>query len=229
MVCVRGYDVAAVLFDDPAIAGSSAGKTVIQLGTGVPTEVADAADRFTAQGAAYLDGTIMTFPEGVGTADCQVLISGHPSAFEQCRPVLGAIGGDVRFLGADATASAVINTSGLAFVYVAAHAFVSAAAMCDASGASLGLLADVIGGFITQMPSMFGEYLDMIAAGSYESSGLRLPSGAENLEAIAEFGGTSGVNTDLFESALRTLNASAAAGHGPNLTAVFEAVKQQRT
>jgi len=228
VVCVRGYDVAATLFDDPAIAASLAGKALIQLGNGVPTEVADAADWFTAHGAAYLDGSIMAFPDAVGTADCQLLISGDPSAFAQCESILGAIGGDIRYLGADPTASAVINTSALAFVYVTAHAFVSAAAMCDTSGAPIDLLADVIGKFTTQMPAVFGEYVAMITARSYESRNLRLASGAEALQAITEFGRTSGVNTDLFESVLRTLNASAAAGHGPNLAAVFETVKRQQ-
>ena len=227
VVCVRGYDVAIALFDDPAVAGSLVGKTLIQLGNGVPTEVADAASWFTAHGAAYLDGSIMTFPDAVGTTDCQVLVSGDPSAFEQCKPLLDAIGGDIRFLGADPTASAVINTSALAFAYVAAHAFVSAAAMCDASGAPLDLLADVVGRFATTMPAMFDEYVDMITAGSYESTSLRLATGAQNLQAITEFGRSSGVDTDLFEAALRTLNASAAADHGTNLAAVFEAVKRQ--
>ena len=202
---------------------------MIQLGNGVPTEVSAAADWFTAQGAAYLDGSIIAFPDAVGTADCQVLVSGDPHSFERCEPVLDAIGGDVRFLGADPTASAVINTSGLAFVYVAAHAFVSAAAMCDASNAPLDLLADVVGKFTRQMPMMFGEYVDMIRAGNYDSTSLRLASGAENLHAITEFGRTIGVDTDLFESALRTMTASAAAGHGTNLAAVFEALKQQRS
>lgn len=213
----------------PAISDSLAGKTLVQLGHGVPTEVAAAADWFTAQGAAYLDGAIMTFPDAVGTAECQILISGDPSAFERCKPVLDALGGDIRFLGADAAASAVIDTSGLAFVYVAAHAFVSAAAMCDASGGPLDLLADVVAKLTKHMPQVFNEYAAMIAAGSYESTNLRLASGAATLQAITEFGRTSGVNTDLFESALRTLNASVAAGHGPNLAAVFEAVKRQKS
>jgi hypothetical protein len=153
----------------------------------------------------------------------------NPSAFAQCESILGAIGGDIRYLGADPTASAVINTSALSFVYVTAHAFVSAAAMCDASGAPLDLLADVIAKLATQMPTVFEEFVAMIAAGSYESTNLRLASGAEALHAITEFGRTSGVDTDLFESVLRTLNASAAAGHGPNLAAVFEAVKRQQS
>jgi hypothetical protein len=74
---------------------------------------------------------------------------------------------------------------------------------------------------------MFEEYVAMIAARSYESTTLRLATGAQNLQAITEFGQASGVDTDLFGSVLRTLNASVAAGDGTNLAAVFEAVKQR--
>ncbi len=149
-------------------------------------------------------------------------------AFEQCSPLFDAIGGDIRFLGADPTASAVINTSALAFLYVALHTFVTAAAMCDASDAPLDLLADVIGKLTITMSAGFDECVDMIGTGNYDSTSLRLASGAQNLQAITEFGRASGVDTDLFEAALRTLNASVAADHGTNLVAVFEAVKRQQ-
>ena len=79
------------------------------------------------------------------------------------------------------------------------------------------------------MPPMFNEYVAMIGAGSYDSTNLPLASGAANVQAITEFARRSGVNTDLFESVLRTLNASVAAGHGPNLAGVFEAVKRQQS
>jgi 3-hydroxyisobutyrate dehydrogenase-like beta-hydroxyacid dehydrogenase len=227
VVCVRGYDVAIALFDDPGTADSLAGKTLVQLGNGVPTEVAESASWFTARGAAYLDGSIMSYPDTVGTDDCQILVSGDPPAFERCEPLFDSLGGDIRFLGADPTASAVINTSALAFLYVNAHAFVSAAAMCDASGAPLDVLAAVIGNFTTMMPTMFDEYVAMIGTGSYDSTTLRLASGADNLRAIAEFGRASGVDTGLFDAALRTFDVSAAEGHGTNLAAIFEAVKRQ--
>lgn len=227
VVCVRGYDVAITLFDDPATVDSLASKTLIQLGNGVPTEVAESAAWFTARGAAYLDGSIMSLPDTVGTADCQILVSGDPDAFERCESLFDALGGDIRYLGADPTASAVVNTSALAFLYVTLHAFVSAAAMCDASDAPLDLLADVVGKFATSMPAMLDEYVDMIGSGDYDSTSLRLASGAENLRAIAEFGQASGVDTGLFDAALRTFDASAAAGHGTNLAAIFEAVKSQ--
>lgn len=228
VVCLRGYDVAQSLFSGAAERASLVGKTVIQLSNGVPTDVADAAEWFVGQGAAYLDGSIMTFPDAVGSEECQILMSGDSDAFTDAESVLAALGGDIRFVGSDPTASAVINTSGLGFVYVAAHAFVNAAAICDSAGAPLELLADVVGAFTRQMPAVFGDFVAMIEAERYESSTLRLTSGVDNLRAIAEFGRRGGVDVGLFESALRTMTASAEAGHGSNLAAVFESVKPPR-
>ncbi len=225
VVCVRGYDVANDLFRQEDIAALLAGKIVVQLGNGVPAEVSDTADWFSEHGAAYVDGSIMTFPEAVGSAECQVLVSGDPAAFERCRPLFDAIGGDIRFLGADPVASAVINSSALAFVYLTAHAFISAAALCDAADAPLDLLADVVGNFTTQMPAMFGEYVDMIGSGTYDSTTLRLASGAQNLSSIAEFGRDRGVDIGFVDAALRVFDESASAGHGVNLASIFETLR----
>lgn len=75
--------------------------------------MSDAAAWFAGHGVAYLDGSIMPLPDAVGSGECQVLVSGDPDAFDQCSPLFDAIGGDIRFLGSDPTASAVINSSGL--------------------------------------------------------------------------------------------------------------------
>lgn len=229
IVCVRGYAAADEVFSPSGVASMLEAKTVFQLGTGTPSEVGDAAGWFAAQGGSYLDGAIMDFPEQVGTAQCQVLVSGDREGFERFGWVLDAFGGDIRYLGPDPAASAVVNSSGLAFVYAASHAFLSAAAMCDASGAPLDLLADVVGKFAGQMPPLFGEYVEMITARTYDSRNLRLASGAENLEAIITFGQQAGVETSLFESALSSFQAAAEQDNGVNLAATFEVLRQPET
>lgn len=229
VACVRGYDAANSLLRDEDVATALDDKIVIQLGNGVPTEVADAGAWFATRGVAYLDGSIMAFPDAVGSSDCQVLVSGEPVAFDRCRPLFDAIGGDIRFLGADPTASAVVNSSALAFVYVSAHAFLSAAAMCHASDAPIDLLAEVVGTFTSQMPALFGGYVDMIETGQYDSTTLRLASGAENLRAVADFGRQSGVDTGLFDEALETLDVAIAADRGVNLAAIFEELRRKST
>lgn len=168
----------------------------------------------------------MDFPEQVGTPDCQVLVSGAPVAFEECSWVLEAFGGDIRYLGEDPAASAVVNTAALAFVYAASHAFLGAAAMCDVAGAPLQPLGEVIGKFTAQMPSLFEEYVAMITARRYDSRNLRLASGAENLEAIIEFGSRAGVDTGLFERALHSFRAAADQDMGVNLAATFEVLRR---
>ncbi|MFT7597509.1 MAG: hypothetical protein ACI8TP_000429 [Acidimicrobiales bacterium] len=55
---------------------------------------------------------------------------------------------------------------------------------------------------------------------------MRLASGAENLQAITEFGRASGVDIGLFESAFQTFQDATRAGHGVNLAAIFEILKQ---
>jgi hypothetical protein len=139
--------------------------------------------------------------------------------------VLDAFGGDIRYLGQDPAASAVVNTAALAFVYAASHAFLGAAAMCDASGAALGTFGDVVGKFTAQLRPLFGEYVEMITARSYDSRNLRLATGADNLEAIIDFGRRAGVETGLFESALRDFRAAADLDKGVNLAATFEVLR----
>lgn len=226
VVCVRGYSAADEIFRPAEVAALLDKKTVIQLGTGTPSEVTAAAAWFAERGARYVDGAIMDFPEQVGTPDCQLLVSGDRVAFEQCSWVLNTFGGDIRYLGADPAASAVMNTAGLAFVYAASHAFLGAAAMCDVSGAPLELLGEVVAKFTAQMPSLFEECVAMITASSYDSRNLRLASGAENLEAIIEFGREAGVDTGLFERALHSFRAAADQDVGVNLAATYEVLRR---
>lgn len=228
IVCVRGYSAADEIFRPSVVAALLHGKTVVQLGTGTPTEATEAAAWFAERGARYIDGAIMNFPEQVGTPDCQVLASGDPVAFEHCSWVLDTFGGDVRYLGEDPAASAVVNTAALGFVYTASHAFLGAAAMCDVSGAPLELLGEVIGKFTAQMPSLFEEYVAMITARIYDSRNLRLASGAENLEAVIEFGSQAGVDTGLFERALHSFRTAAEQDLGVNLAATYEVLRRPR-
>jgi 3-hydroxyisobutyrate dehydrogenase-like beta-hydroxyacid dehydrogenase len=226
VVCVRGYSAAEEIFRPPEVVALLDGKTVIQLGTGTPTEVTEAAAWFADRGSRYVDGAIMDFPEQVGTPECQVLVSGDPVAFEQCSWVLDTFGGDIRYLGEDPAASAVVNTAALAYVYATSHAFLGAAAMCDVSDAPLELLGEVVAKFTTQMPSLFEEYVAMITARSYDSKTLRLATGAENLEAVIDFGRQAGVDTGLFESALHSFRAAADQDVGVNLAATYEVLRR---
>jgi 3-hydroxyisobutyrate dehydrogenase-like beta-hydroxyacid dehydrogenase len=226
VVCVAGYEASHEVLGAPEVAHLLPGKVVVQLGNGVPTDVQAAQQWFLDQGVKYLDGSIMAYPDHIGTADCKILVSGDPAAFDVCCRLFDCLGGDVRFLGDDPVTSAVVNSSALGFLYVAAHAFLSSAALCQASGGPVDALVDVLGTWLPGMPAMFGEYGRMIEARTYDGAGLGLGTGAENLEAILEYGTSVGVDTSLFASAHRSFEAATSCGHGPDLAALFETLRR---
>jgi hypothetical protein len=65
----------------------------------------------------------------------------------------------------------------------------------------------------------------MIGSGPYDSTTLRLASGAENLISIAEFLRDRGVDIGIVDEALRVFEEAASAGHGVNLASIFETLR----
>ena len=85
MICIDNYEATSKLFDQAGPAALLAGRTVIQMSTGTPKEAGDSDIWFRDQGATYLDGAIMVYPETVGTADAQILVAGPEAAFQDCQ------------------------------------------------------------------------------------------------------------------------------------------------
>jgi 3-hydroxyisobutyrate dehydrogenase-like beta-hydroxyacid dehydrogenase len=226
IVCLRGYEASNRLLRDPAVAAGLGGTTVVQLGTGAPTEVTDAALWFADHGVSYLDGFIGGFPRHVGTSQCRVLLSGDAAAFDRALPVLETFGSDVRFIGTEPVAASVIDLSSLAHGYLNAQAFINAAALCEAAGAPIELLAEVVTGYADYTVPLINSFVEMLESRTYDSHELRLEGAADNTKAIYEFGQQVGVNTELFESAHRTLAEAFEAKHGYNIAAVFETLRR---
>ena len=94
------------------------------------------------------------------------------------------------------------------------------------SNGPIDALVDVLGTWLPGMPAMFGEYARMIEARTYDGAGLGLDTGAENLQAILEYGTIAGVGTSLFASAHRSFESAKSSGHGPDLAALFETLRR---
>jgi len=226
VVCLTSYAASHEVLAASEVAPLLRGKVVVQLGNGVPTEVKAAHEWFAEHGVTYLDGSIMTYPDQIGTDLSKILVSGDMASFDRCRGLFDCLGGDIRFLGDNPITSAVVNSSALGFLYVTAHAFLNSAALCEAGDGPVDALVDVVGSWLPGLPAAFGKYARMIEARSYDEYGLGLANGAENLLAILEYGTIAGVDTSLFASTHRSFESAKASGHGPNLAAVIETLRQ---
>ena len=143
MVCIDNYAATNALFRADDVVPHLSGRTVIQLGTGTPQEARDSEAWLQARGAAYLDGMIELYPDGIGAADAQILFSGSKAVFDGLQAFLKCLGGDLRFIGEKVGAAAALDLAGLSLSLGRYVGFAHGARLCEAEGVGLDLFASI--------------------------------------------------------------------------------------
>jgi 3-hydroxyisobutyrate dehydrogenase-like beta-hydroxyacid dehydrogenase len=132
VISLLDYGVADSLLHTADVESAIAGRTVLQLTTGTPTD-ARAGQKWARQhNASYLDGAIAGYPRTIGTDANEVFYSGDEAVFDGQRDVLGALGGKATFCGENAGAAATLDLACLEFAYARAAGVLHAAALCAA-------------------------------------------------------------------------------------------------
>ena len=94
-ICVADYDATYEILAQTDVAAALAGRTLIQFSSGSPDEARGLASWARDNGIEYLDGAILTYPDGIGAdrADAVIFYSGNAAAFDLYRNALLALGG----------------------------------------------------------------------------------------------------------------------------------------
>jgi 3-hydroxyisobutyrate dehydrogenase len=90
---------AVALGDDGLLAGLGPGKAYFDLSTNSPTVVRRIHATFARQGVAMLDAPVSGGPRGARTRKLAIWVGGDAAVFERFRPVLDAMGDQVRRVG----------------------------------------------------------------------------------------------------------------------------------
>ena len=143
MLCVTGYAAAQELFSEASIASSLNGKTIIQLSTGTPGEVRAFAAFAADNSAQYLDGSIMVYPETIGQKTAQILVSGNSLIYQDAKPYLNSLGGDVRYIGENIGAAAALDLAVLSRLCVITPGVLNGVNICLSEGVPLTHFAEL--------------------------------------------------------------------------------------
>ncbi len=141
MVCIDNYTATNALLQADDVVAHLSGRSVIQLSTGTPSEARESEAWLTAQGAAYLDGVIDPYPDGIGAADAQLLFSGSKAVFDASQAFLRCLGGDIRFISEKVGAAAALDLADLSWSLGRYVGFAHGARLCESEGVGLDLLA----------------------------------------------------------------------------------------
>lgn len=143
LVCVDNYQTTRAMFQTPEVSSQLAGHIVVELSTGTPKEAREAEPWFLAHGARYLDCAILCGTPAIGTSRGLLLYAGDRKAFEQCQPLLVALGEGTRFVGEDIATAAALDFAWLSRIAAEYTGIYHGAVVCQSEGVSIDLYASV--------------------------------------------------------------------------------------
>ena len=98
-ICIDNYELTKTLLGSKEVVANLKDRVLVQLSTGSPQEARDSEAWMREQGAEYLDGAIMAFPDQIGTPDATILVTGVESTFQKSESLLKNLAGEVSYVG----------------------------------------------------------------------------------------------------------------------------------
>ncbi|MEV5240367.1 NAD(P)-binding domain-containing protein [Streptomyces cinnamoneus] len=215
VVCLATYEAVREVLHP--LADATAGRSLVNLTSGSPPHARETACWAERHGAAYLDGSVMTTPPGIGDPDVLVLYSGSRAAFDDHRATLSALAEPVH-LGTDAALASVYDTALLSLMWSTLAGWLHGTALVGADGpggnASARAYTDVARRWMTTVGRFMTAYAPQIDAGRYPGDDFPLRLHRSTMDLLVHASELRGVESGLPEL-LRDLTGRAiAAGHG---------------
>ena len=205
-----------------------AGQVLAEMGT-LPIAAKQAAcDRIAATGAILLDCPVSGTGAQAEKADLVIYMSGPAEAAETLRPVMAAIGKDVRHVGVFGDG---MKLKLVANLLVTIHNLATAEALLLAqrSGLDLSMVYDAIAGGGAATSRMFEVRAPMMIAGAYEPATMKMDVYGKDLQLIMDQAKEMHCPVPLMAASLPFYAAALAQGRDKQDTAALFAVLQQMT
>ena len=224
LVCVDGYAVTKSFLGTDDVAPHLSGRTLIQLSTGTPLEARESAAWLNDCGVSYIDGAILGGPNGIGTADAQILFAGPEAAFEQVEPLVACLAGNIRYLGDNVRAAAALDLAWLCQRFGLFLGVAHGARLCESEDVSAGLYA-----------TMFPEgdrahiFAQVIHSNDYENPSATLSVWNAALRRIQRQAHDAEINNEIPEFISSFFKRAITAGYGEeNVAALFKVLRDER-
>ncbi|MDX2290951.1 MULTISPECIES: NAD(P)-dependent oxidoreductase [Streptomyces] len=223
IACVLDYEVLHAVLDP--VAGSLAGRVLVNLSSGSPEQADEAAAWARSHGADYLDGAIMTTPPGVGSPEMMFLYSGSGAAFEAHRPTLGALG-DPLYLGADPGLASLYDAALLGLMWSTMTGWLHGTALVGAEKTPATSFTPVAIRWLTAVSGFLATYAPQVDAGHYPGDDATIDVQLATIDHLLHAAAARGIDNALPELLKSAMERAKAAGHGSDSYAsVIEVLK----
>jgi 3-hydroxyisobutyrate dehydrogenase-like beta-hydroxyacid dehydrogenase len=211
VICVTDHDAVHRL--RASIADVLDGRVLVNLTTGTSLEARETAEWAAGRGAAYLAGSIMAAPQGIGTAESLILYSGPRSAFELHEAPLRSLG-DAMFLGADHGLSALYSAAGASLMWSILNGFLYGAALLGTAGVDASTFDPFARQNIAIVTGWLSGYAQQIDDGSYQAADATIGTHVAAMDLLVHESEALGVDAELPKFVKALADRAVTEGHG---------------
>lgn len=211
VVCVVDYAAVHDVLDP--VAGTLAGRTLVNLTNGTPKQARDTADWAAAHGASYVDGGIMAVPPMIGGPQALVLYSGSKDAFGAQEETLAALGA-ANYLGSDPGRAALYDLALLSAMYGMFGGYLHAAALLGSERVPAGEFTPMVVAWLQAMLTSLPAMAAALDSGDHAATASNLEMQATAYVNLLDASRDQGVSTELVAPMQALLRRAVAAGHG---------------
>ncbi|WP_330315681.1 NAD(P)-binding domain-containing protein [Streptomyces platensis] len=224
IACVLDYEALHAVLDP--VAGSLAGKVLVNLTSGSPEQAHEAAAWARSHAADYLDGAIMTTPPGVGSPEMMFLYSGSHAVFEAHRPTLATLG-DPLHLGTDPGLASLYDAALLGLMWSTMTGWLHGTALVGAEKTPATAFTPVAIRWLTAVAGFLTTYAPQVDAGRYPGDDATVDVQIAAIDHLIHAAAARGIDNALPELLKSAMQRTKAAGHGSDSYAsVIEILKK---
>jgi 3-hydroxyisobutyrate dehydrogenase-like beta-hydroxyacid dehydrogenase len=200
-----------------ALAGVTdlSGVTLVNLGTGTPSEAEDFEAWTVARGGAYLDGAILCHPEHIGTDEGMVLFSGSADSWKAHEATLMTTGAFSALVAEKVNGASVLDAAVTgAFYTTSLNAYIEGATYALLEGVDPETFSAVSGVMIQVLADTAKHVVTAIASDNYETDSAYLSVYAEGCRAGLPLMQDAGYKASMLETAVKNMDEAEEAGLG---------------
>lgn len=225
VVCVLDYDAMYEIFD--SVGNALSGRVLVNATSGTPEQAREAAAWAAQYGADYLDGAIMSGPEGVGQPEHLLLYSGSQDAFRVHQSTLTSLGAGTTYLGADPALVALYDAALLGLMWSTVSGWLHSAALLGTEGVDAKEFTPFAIRWLSTVTKIMPEFASQVDDRHYPGDESALGMQAAAMDHLIHVSRSRGISGDLI-SVIKNLSEQAiAAGYGDHsLTSLMEVIRK---
>jgi 3-hydroxyisobutyrate dehydrogenase-like beta-hydroxyacid dehydrogenase len=228
IMCVLDYAAADDILAQPGVAAALAGRTLVQLSTGVPAQVYAQQAKVQAAGGHFIAGGILAYPSSIGRPNGVIVYAGDPS-FQEHRETLLALAGSSQYLGTDPGTAVGAYFALSAYMIGALGLFFESAALGRHYGVSIDtyyLLARLVTDEVLE-GLRDGAY--RVAAGQFDGKLASIDLTIAGMQEVCKTFNATGMPIKMTEALVESLKIASAGGAGDSdIARLTEAIWNHR-